>query len=86
MTCRGAEGSSVVEDIIPYAISAYKARLEPSNAQETYIYNFNTCVGAVPLTFVLINAVKEQQKHIENQQKEIKELESKMIKSEKRDP
>ncbi|MBI4678810.1 MAG: tail fiber domain-containing protein [Elusimicrobia bacterium] len=55
----GAEGISVVaqdvEDAIPYAISTYKAKLEPSDAQETDIYNFNSS----PLTFVLINAVKE---------------------------
>lgn len=54
-------------EAIPYAISTYKARLEPSDSQETDVYNFNSS----PLTFVLINAVKEAAARIEAQQAEI---------------
>jgi len=70
----GAEGISVVaqeaKDVIPYAISTYKAKLEPLDTQETDIYNFNSS----PLTFVLINAVKEQQKEIETLKSEVLKL------------
>ncbi len=95
---RGSQGIGViaqdVKDIIPYTISTFKARLNPDDAQETELYNFN----ASALTFVLINAVMELNAEIDrvqsdsgkdaqiaalqaenaNQQAEIKSLEARL--------
>ncbi|MBI4656225.1 MAG: tail fiber domain-containing protein, partial [Elusimicrobia bacterium] len=81
------EGISIiandVQDIVPYCISKYKAKLEQSDTKETELYDFNS--GA--LTFVLINAVKEQQNEIASitlamtkQEKEIEELKAEIKK------
>ncbi len=55
----GAKGIGViaqdVKDIIPYTISTFKAKLNPTDAQETELYSFNSSA----LTFVTINAIKE---------------------------
>ena len=56
---KGEKGISIiaqdVKDIIPYTIKTFKAKLNPEDDQETELYNFDSS----PLTFVLINAVKE---------------------------
>ena len=56
---KGQAGISIiandVKDIIPYSVSTYKAKLEPTDAEETELYDFNSS----PLTFVTINAIKE---------------------------
>jgi len=73
-TPENATGISIiaqdVKDIIPYAISTYKAKLEPVDTQETELYNFDSS----SLTFVTINAIKEQQKQIEDLKAELDEL------------
>ncbi|HOX28784.1 MAG TPA: hypothetical protein PLQ76_06490, partial [bacterium] len=45
----------------------HKAKLEPTDAEETELYDFNSSA----LTFVTINAVKEQQKMIEEQKEKL---------------
>ncbi|MFA6104947.1 MAG: tail fiber domain-containing protein [Victivallaceae bacterium] len=45
----------------PYTVSTYKAKLNPTDPTETELYNFNSHA----LTFVMINAIKEQQKEID---------------------
>jgi hypothetical protein len=62
-----------VKDIIPYTIKTWKAKLNPTDKEETVLYDFD----ASPMTFVLINAVKEQQKQIEELAGEIRELKDK---------
>ncbi|MFA6376729.1 MAG: tail fiber domain-containing protein, partial [Candidatus Paceibacterota bacterium] len=44
-----------------YTVSTYKAKLDPDDQSDTDIYNFNSSA----LTFVMINAIKEQQTQIE---------------------
>ncbi len=44
-----------IKDIAPYTIGTFKAKLHPTDTQETELYNFDSSA----LTFVLINAVKE---------------------------
>jgi len=51
-----------VKDIIPYAVSTYKAKLEPTDVLETELYDFDSS----PLTFVTINAIKELNNKIES--------------------
>ena len=63
-----------VKDIIPYTIKTWKTRLNPDDKEETVLYDFD----ASPMTFVLINAVKEQQEQIEELASEIKELKSRL--------
>lgn len=55
---------------VPCCISTYKAKLEPTDTEETQLYDFDSG----PLTFVLINAVKEQQGEIEALKAEIRRL------------
>ena len=62
-----------IKDVAPYTISTYKTKLDPGDAEETELLQFN----AHALTFALINAVKEQQKEIEELKKEITELNKK---------
>jgi hypothetical protein len=45
----------------PYTVSTYRAKLDPNDQSDTDIYNFNSSA----LTFVMINAIKEQQKEID---------------------
>jgi len=55
----------IAQDIMkaaPYTVSTYKAKLNPGDPSETELYNFNSHA----LTFVMINAIKEQQKEIED--------------------
>lgn len=59
-----------IKDIAPYTVDKHKAKLNEGDEQETELYNFD----AHALTFILINAVKEQQKIIEALQKDIDEL------------
>lgn len=59
-----------VRDIVPYCISTYKAKLEPTDIEETELYDFNS--GS--LTFVLINAIKEQQAQIASLRLEVQQL------------
>ena len=49
-----------VLEILPESISTYKAKLNEEDLEETELYNFNSHA----LTYVLINAVKEQQELI----------------------
>jgi hypothetical protein len=55
----GAAGIGIIAQdmlsVIPYTISTYKARLEPTDELDTDIYSFNSSA----LTFVTINALKE---------------------------
>ncbi len=62
-----------IKDIAPYTISTYKAKLNPQDKEETTLFNFNSG----PLTFVLINAIKEQQQEIESLKTEIAGLKGK---------
>lgn len=50
-----------VKDILPESISSYYKKLNPEDENETELYNFNSHA----LTYVLINAIKEQQTQIE---------------------
>ncbi|MFH1583308.1 MAG: tail fiber domain-containing protein, partial [Candidatus Falkowbacteria bacterium] len=59
-------------DVAPYTIQTWKAKLEATDTEETELYNFD----ASALTFVLINAVKEQQKQIDELKSEIEELQN----------
>ena len=59
-----------IKDILPESISSYHKKLNPEDENETELYNFNSHA----LTYVLINAVKEQQKQIENLQTQINKL------------
>jgi hypothetical protein len=55
----GAKGIGIlaqdVKDIIPYTIGTFQAKLNPGDATNTTLYDFNSSA----LTFVLINGVKE---------------------------
>lgn len=48
-------------DILPEGISTFKAKLNEDDEQETELFNFNSHA----LTYVLINAIKEQQRQID---------------------
>jgi hypothetical protein len=50
-----------IEKVAPYTVTRTKAKLEPTDENETELIDFTSHA----LTFALINAVKEQQKHIE---------------------
>jgi hypothetical protein len=50
-----------VLDILPESISTYKVKLNDNDNEESELYNFNSHA----LTYVLINAIKEQQAQIE---------------------
>ena len=70
-TPKDKEGISVIaqkmKDIAPYTVNSYNAKLEPTDKEETELLNFDSS----PLTFVLINAIKEQQKQIDNLNSEL---------------
>jgi hypothetical protein len=61
----GLKGIGIVaQDMMqaaPYTVSTYRAKLDPNDQSDTDIYNFNSSA----LTFVMINAIKEQQKEID---------------------
>lgn len=59
-----------VKNLIPYSISTIKAKLDPEDKEETDILGVN----AGPLTFVMINAIKEQQNEINLLKKEIEAI------------
>ena len=63
-TPKDKEGISVIaqkmKDIAPYTVNSYNAKLKPTDKEETELLNFDSS----PLTFVLINTIKEQQKRI----------------------
>lgn len=50
-----------IEKVAPYTVNNYKAKLNANDTNDTELMNFNSHA----LTFVLINAVKEQQREIE---------------------
>ncbi|MDP2708481.1 MAG: tail fiber domain-containing protein [bacterium] len=63
-TPAGAQGIGVIaQDILPFApytVSSYNAKLNPTDATTTQLYNFNSG----DLTFVMINAIKELSKNV----------------------
>jgi|GEM_PF-1518290 len=59
-----------IQKIAPYTVSNYYDKLNVADATTTELLNFNS--GA--LTFTTINAIKELNNKIENQQKQIEEL------------
>ena len=59
-----------IKDILPESISSYYKKLNPEDENETELYNFNSHA----LTYVLINAIKDQQKQIEDLQNQINQL------------
>jgi hypothetical protein len=59
--------------VAPYTLKTWKAKLEPTDSEETELYDFD----ANALTYVLINAVKEQQKQLKDLKLKIIELEGK---------
>ena len=75
-TPKDKEGISVIaqkmKDIAPYTVNSYKAKLNSTDKEETELLNFDSS----PLTFVIINAVKEQQKQITLIKAEIEMLKS----------
>ncbi len=77
-TPNNQEGISIIaqeiKDIAPYTIKSYKAKLEPTDKEETELLNFDSS----PLTFILINAVKEQQKQIDILKSELNTLKSQL--------
>jgi len=62
-----------IDKVAPYTVNTYQAKLRPTDTQETELLNFNSHA----LTFVLINAVKEQQKEIGELKVEIEGLKNK---------
>jgi hypothetical protein len=50
-----------VLEILPESVSTYQAKLNEDDLEDTELYNFNSHA----LTYVLINAIKEQQAQIE---------------------
>ena len=62
-----------VLDILPESISTYKVKLNDNDNEESELYNFNSHA----LTYVLINAIKEQQALITSLQEQINELKNK---------
>ncbi|MFA6096177.1 MAG: tail fiber domain-containing protein [Candidatus Paceibacterota bacterium] len=50
-----------IKDVAPYTVSSYMTKLHSDDAQETELFNFNSHA----LTFIMINAIKEQKKQIE---------------------
>ncbi len=77
-TTKGLEGIGVIAqdmlNVAPYTIKTFKAKLNPSDAAETDIYDFNPHA----LFFVTINAIKEQQQEIESLKTQVKNLQSKL--------
>jgi len=74
-TPKDTEGISVIaqdiKDIAPYTVSTYKAKLETEDEEETELYNFDSS----PLTFVMINAIKQLKQENEKLRKRIEILE-----------
>ncbi|MEK7851023.1 MAG: tail fiber domain-containing protein, partial [Deltaproteobacteria bacterium] len=62
-----------IEKVAPYTVTRTKAKLEPTDKKETELIDFTSHA----LIFALINAVKEQQKQIE-------QLEARLVVLEKR--
>jgi len=67
----GAKGIGVIaqdiKDVAPYTTSTFKTKLNPTDIEETELYNFN---GSA-LSFVMINAIKELSSSTSEQQIEI---------------
>ena len=61
-----------IEKVAPYTVSSYYDKLNPADATTTELLNFNSG----DLTFTTINAIKELNNKIENQQKQIEELQT----------
>ena len=59
-----------IKEIAPYTVGTYKTKLNSKDSQETELYNFD---GSA-LTYILINAVKEQQKEIDELKSEVQTL------------
>jgi len=74
-TPKDTEGISVIaqdiKDIAPYTVSTYKAKLETEDEEKTELYNFDSS----PLTFVMINAIKQLKRENEKLRKRIEILE-----------
>ncbi|MBI5203086.1 MAG: tail fiber domain-containing protein [Elusimicrobia bacterium] len=74
---KDAEGIGIlaedIQKIAPYTVGVWKAKLEATDKNATSLLEFNSG----PLTFVLINAIKEQQKEIEALRGRIELLEGK---------
>ncbi|MDD2566233.1 MAG: tail fiber domain-containing protein [Candidatus Gracilibacteria bacterium] len=69
-----------IQKIAPYTVSTYKAKLNPEDKTDTELLNFNESA----LNFVIINAIKEQQKELEEMKKENEELKLRIEKIENR--
>lgn len=63
-----------IEKIAPYTVTRIKAKLDSTDKSETELIDFTSHA----LIFVLINAVKEQQKLIDAQEKAITEMRSEL--------
>lgn len=65
------EGISIIgqemKEVASYTIKTFKAKLEPTDEKETELLSFDSSA----LTFVMVNAIKEQQKEIEELKSEI---------------
>jgi hypothetical protein len=76
---KDADGIGIIAEdmqgIAPYTIKPFKARMHPENKNEKEIELLGFNSGA--LTFVMINAIKEQQKQIDELKAEIVALKSK---------
>jgi hypothetical protein len=63
-TPKGAAGIGILADqlaaVIPYAVRPYKARLHPTDTEDTTLYDFNSHA----LTFVLINSILENDRRV----------------------
>ncbi len=68
-----------IQKVCPYTVGTFKQKLTPNDTTETELLDFNSHA----LTFVTINAVKELNKKIEEQQKEIEILRAEIAKLQK---
>ena len=59
-----------IKEVAPYTIKTYKAKLEPTDTEDTELLSFDSSA----LTFVMINAIKEQQAQIDALKAEIEKL------------
>jgi len=59
-----------VQDLAPYMVSTYRAKLRPEDPEETDLQAMNTS----PLVYMLINAIKEQQAQLEALRAEVQAL------------
>ncbi len=77
-TPKGEKGISViaqdVKDFMPYTLSTHRAKFNPEDEEETEFYDFSSS----PLTFILINAVKELKTENDMLKSRIEALEKKL--------